>query len=148
MLAFGMTSGSLWTLHFFLLHALTGAAMNFIGASRAYTYYKIKPVKSNLWVLWSFTAISVSATALTWQGIISLLPFIGSMTGVIGYWQPTAKSIRRISLISPPSWFTYNFISHSYAGMATEILIMTSILTGIHRLDRKPKKRKLQKYAV
>ncbi len=43
MLKLSMAAGALWTIHFLLLGAMTGAAMNFIGVGRSYVFYKVKP---------------------------------------------------------------------------------------------------------
>lgn len=138
MLLLGMFSCLLWSTHFFLLGAITGAAMNFISAIRCYVYNKIPPSKKNRWIMWSFIGILALATALTWQGVISLLPCVGSMSSVIASWQKRPTWMRRLGLLSSPPWFTYNLISGSYPGMVIEVLLVTSNLIGQYRFDFKP----------
>lgn len=137
MLLVGMSACALWSVHFLLLGAATGAVMNLIGAARAFAFYKVEPTKRNRWILWSFLSLLAIATALTWQGIISLLPFAGSAANVIAYWQKQPKTIRRFALATPPPWFIYNVISGSYPGMIVEVLKMTSNIVGQYRLDFK-----------
>ncbi|MEK9195850.1 MAG: YgjV family protein, partial [Patescibacteria group bacterium] len=83
-------------------------------------------------------------TILTWHGLISLLPMIGMITGTIAFWQSNPRYIRLIGLISPPLWFTYNYISGSYAGMFAEIILLSSNLIGIYRFDIKFKFSKIR----
>lgn len=137
MLLLGMTASLLWTVHFFLLGALTGSALNLLSSIRSYTFLKVKPNRRNRWVMWLFAGLLALATILTWQGLLSLLPLIGSMFGIIGDWQKKPKMIRRLNFGSSPPWLIYNVISGSYPGMVVEVLRMTSNLIGQYRFDFK-----------
>ncbi|MEK7070605.1 MAG: YgjV family protein, partial [Patescibacteria group bacterium] len=64
--------------------------------------------------------------------------------GTIAFWQSNPRYIRLIGLISPPLWFTYNYISGSYAGMFAEIILLSSNLIGIYRFDIKFKFSKIR----
>ncbi len=141
MLRLNIWANLLFSLHFFLLGAYSGAALNAVGAARNYCFVKFRYRPWSIWVLWGFIAAFTLATILTWQGPLSILPAIGMISGAFAYWQPTAKSIRLLSLIAPPAWFIYNFFSHSYAGMLIEIFIFCSILIGMYRLDVPNKKK-------
>ncbi|HZL08344.1 MAG TPA: YgjV family protein [Candidatus Dormibacteraeota bacterium] len=135
MLLLSLVASLLYTAHFFLLGAITGSAMNLSGAVRSYVYYKVKPSAKNTWIMFAFLAITLAATALTWQGYISLLPMVGTVSGVVAYWQRKPKLIRRLGLISPPAWFVYNAVSGSYAGMFIEVINLSSNLIGQYRFD-------------
>jgi len=137
MLMLGMTVSLLWSTHFLLLGAVTGAAMNALSALRCYVYYRVKPVKRNLWVPWLFMGLLCTATIFTWQGAVSLLPLAGSLCSILASWQRRPKAIRRLSLGSSPPWFVYNFISGSYPGMVVEVLLVMSNLIGQYRFDFK-----------
>ena len=139
MLWIGMGGGMLYAIHFFLLGAFTGAAMNFLSVGRCYVFAKFKPERRNTWILWSFIGAAGIATLLTWQGPLSLLPFFGSSANAIAFWQKKPKAIRRWSLIPPPLWFTYNALSGSYPGMFIELITAVSILVGAHRFDHRHK---------
>jgi hypothetical protein len=128
-------SSLFWSIHFYLLGAYTGSLLNFIGAVRTFAFSKYRNYSRSILILWGFIAAFGVATALTWQGPISLLPAFGVIIGAFTYWQKSPKSIRLLALLSPPAWFIYNTISHSYAGMLTEVLIFIATLIGIYRLD-------------
>jgi hypothetical protein len=125
----------LYTVHFYLLGAFTGSAMNAVGGTRSYIYSKVTPSIKNIWVLLFFTVLAIGATIWTWQGYISILPLLGSSSGAIAYWQSNPKIIRRLAMIAPPLWFTYNAISGSYPGMAIEVIMLTSNIVGQYRFD-------------
>lgn len=124
-----------YTLHFFLLGAATGAAMNAISGVRSYVYFKIKPSKRHTWILMLFLALSVIGAGLTWQGALSLLPLGGSLFASLAYWHKNPKFIRRWMLAPPPLWFAYNAVSGSYPGMMIEIIMFSSNLVGQYRFD-------------
>lgn len=139
MLRLGIVAGVLYALHFFLLGAPTGAAMNLVGSARSFAFYKIKSGRGSLWVLVAFTFIALAGAVLTWQGPVSLLPMLGTMTGSFALWHKKPKFIRRWALFAPPLWFTYNAISGSYPGMLIEVVMLCSIILGEYRYDHRHK---------
>jgi hypothetical protein len=51
--------------------------------------------------------------------------------------QLNTKNIRRVALLAPPLWFSYNFLTHSYPGMFIEIFVICSNIIGQYRFDAK-----------
>jgi hypothetical protein len=135
MLGFDMSAAFLYALHFFLLGAPTGGAMNFIGGVRAAIYYKYPPTKARKWIFVLFMFSSCLATYYFWEGFISLLALGGTLSYGIAYWQTNPKYIRRYLLLSFPLWFAYNFIVGSYPGMLIELILLASNLIGQYRFD-------------
>lgn len=132
-----MTSSFLFMVHYLLLGAVTGAAMNLISTIRNYIFSKKDKcswANSSLW-LYFFIGVFIISGLITWEGYISILPIIGMISGSISFWISDPRKIRLVALIAPPLWFTYNFLSHSYSGMIAEILNVTSITIGIIRFD-------------
>ncbi len=128
-------SNLFWCIHFYLIGGLTGSAMNAVSMTRNYIYRRHRDLYSDFRLPIIFLAIFSFAAALTWQGLLSLLPLGGAVTGTIAYWQRNPKSIRLLSLLSPPMWFFYNFIQRSYPGMIIEIFVFCSISFAILRYD-------------
>lgn len=135
MLACDMAAAFLYALHFFLLAAPTGGAMNLIGGIRALVYYKYPPSKSRRWMFVLFIFIACVATFYFWEGPISLLALAGTISYGVAYWQTNPTYIRRYLLISFPLWFTYNFIVGSYPGMVIELVLLLSNLVGQYKFD-------------
>jgi hypothetical protein len=129
----------LYCTHFSMLGAYTGAAINLVGVGRNYVYFRIEQKQKLMWILLLFIGLFTLSTVLTWQGIISLLPLGGSIAGTIAFWQSKTKNIRRLGIIAPPLWFTYNTISGSYPGMLVEVFMLISNFVGMYRFDRKVK---------
>jgi hypothetical protein len=125
----------LWSAHFFLLGAYTGAAMNSLAIVRNYFFITQRSRFKRDYLPAVFIVIFGLATFATWDGIISLLPFFGMCFGTVAFWQRKTKIIRLLSIISPPIWFTYNFINNSYAGMLVEVFVFSSICIAIIRYD-------------
>ena len=127
----------MFSMQYLLLGAWTGAAMNIIVIIRNYVFANKDSKKwanSNLW-LYLFLFIIIIATVYTWQGWVSVLPLIGMITGTIAFWLTNTTCIRLFSLISPPFWCTYNFISRAYPAMICDTIIFVSIIIGMIRFD-------------
>lgn len=137
MLVLNIAASLLYTLHFFLLGATTGAAMNFLNAIRYLVFRKVKPSKQNSWILYIFVLAAGAATTLTWQGLFSLLAMVGTILSTIAYWPAKPRTIRRIALTVPPFWFSYNAVAGSFAGMFVEVFLLVSNLIGQYRFDYK-----------
>lgn len=143
MLWLSLSAGILFGVHFVLLGALTGAALNFIGVARSYCFVKVTPARKNVWILLIFISIAAIATVATWKGLVSLLAFTGNTASGIAFWQRKPKDIRRWAFIPPPLWFSYNALSGSYPGMFIELFNFVSLLIGTYRFDWRMKKRRL-----
>ena len=127
----------LYSVHFFLLGAYTGTAMNAVNMFRNYVFYNKydkKWANSNLWLVF-FIVLFIFMGLLTWQGWYSSLPVIAVVSGAVAFWMKNPRYIRLLALIASPCWFVYNFIVGSYPGMAVEIFTATSIVVAIIRYD-------------
>jgi hypothetical protein len=135
MLLLGLITCLLWAVRFYLLGALTGTAMNLLATGRLCVYYRIKPSKQNAWISWLFVGLTSLATALTWQGAMSLLPFIGTTCMVVAFWQTNPKITRRLALASSPPWIIYSALVGSYPVIVAETLLLGSNFIGQYRFD-------------
>ena len=52
---------------------------------------------------------------LTWENGWSVLPLVGGVFTTVANWQSDTKRLKLLTLPVSASWFTYNFINHSYA---------------------------------
>lgn len=133
----------IYVVHFLLLGAPTGAALNVIGALRDYAYHRNTGRWRKNWPPVLFTIVFITAGAITWQGPRSLLPMFAALSLTIAFWQRSPRMIRLFAIMSPPLWFTYDYLSGSYPGMIAEIFLLSSTIIGIYRFDTgtKPKKK-------
>ncbi|OGE32841.1 hypothetical protein A3C59_04430 [Candidatus Daviesbacteria bacterium RIFCSPHIGHO2_02_FULL_36_13] len=144
LLSFMLIGLLLFVVHYSLLGAWIGALMNLIEAGMVFVAFK---KETRLWAqqkFWPYLFISlfIIAGAVTSKSWVDSFPVLAQIFGTIAVWQTNPRAIRFIMLAPRPLWFIYNLIVGSYAGMATEIFIFLSVVTGIVRFDilGKPKK--------
>lgn len=126
--------------HFALLGVWTASAMNIVGSTRTF-FFMLRGRKKwmdNDLVMYVFISLFFIAGILSWQNWLSLLPIMAMAIETIGVWQKDPRKIRFIVIIPRPMWITFNVIHRSYAGMLTELFVITSLITGIIRFDILP----------
>lgn len=135
MLLLSLVAALLFSVHYWMLGATTGAAMNLLAVGRCYVFYKVRPSRDNRWIVYLFIGLDIFVGLLTWEGFISLLPILGSIGGILSGWQRRPKLIRRYGIIPPPLWFTYSFLTGSIPGMIIGVVRCISNLVGQYRFD-------------
>ncbi len=127
----------LFTIHFGLLGAWTGAAMNGIAAFRTYIFNlrETKTWSNKPFWLYLFVVLFWVFGIVTWSGYFSILPILAMTIDSFAVWNKKTQYIRLLMLIPRPLWFVYNYTVVSYAGMITEIFVLFSIVIGIIRFD-------------
>ena len=146
-IALQLVGGALFAVNFFMLNALTGAILNLIAVARAVIFlYKDKLRADRIEWLYGFVAlyIAVYICNFTWFGlaltvrnfIVEILPVIGITALSVGFRLKNAADVRRLGLVSSPSWLIYNIFAHSYGAIICETLTLISIFLGILRHDK------------
>jgi hypothetical protein len=133
-----MLSSCVWTLHFGLLGAFSGMAMNGIGIARGFVFSKKgTPWASRGFWPYLFSALSVTCCLVTWENWFSLLPTLAMVVSSFGLWADNPKTVRLLNLPGSWMWLAYNLINISWAGVITECFNTSSILIAMFRFDRK-----------
>lgn len=142
---FGST---LFAVNMFMIGATVGGILNAVGAVRAIVYSNKKKFRADklIWVF-VFGILSLTSYVLTFtifgkeptvtNIIVEFLPLIGMLATGIGFYLTEAKTVRRMGLISSPSWLIYNIFNFAIGGIICEILAIFSIIIGMLRHDRK-----------
>ncbi len=127
----------LFTVHFSLLGARTGALMNLIAIGVTFVAYKKGTAAWANRPVWLYVSIGlyVLCGMLIYQRPIDTLPVIGQIFGAIAVWQTNPRIIRFIMLLPRPLWFIYNLAVGSQAGVVAELFITSSVVIGIARFD-------------
>ncbi len=136
-------SAALFAIHYIILGAYTGAVMNILAGTRSLVFMNNtkKWAKSKIWVA-VFMVIYTVACIATWDKWYSVLPLIAMLLTTVSNWFQSEKKIRFLTFPSSPCWLVYNILNASYAGIITEIFVMSSLIIAIIRFDlRKPKKK-------
>lgn len=137
-----MIASCVWTLHFGLLGAFSGMAMNAIGIARGYVFSKKgTPWASHAFWPYLFSALSVACCLATWESWFSLLPTVAMVVSSFGLWADNPRTVRLLNLPGSWMWLAYNLLSVSWAGIITECFNTASIVIAMLRFDRKNKKK-------
>ena len=131
-------SAALFAIHYIILGAYTGAIMNILAGTRSLVFMNNtkKWAKSNVWVA-VFMVIYTVACIATWDKWYSILPLIAMLLTTVSNWFQSEKKIRFLTFPSSPCWLVYNILNCSYAGIITEIFVMSSLIIAIIRFDLK-----------
>lgn len=122
-----------FSLHYFLLGAISAAVLNLIAVVRGLVLAAGEKGRKPIYLI-LLTLAFVVATALSWQGPISLLPLVGQLTGMYAMWSHNGKVIRiaQFTIVSPP-WLIYNILSGSIPGIICESFNIISTIVSICR---------------
>ena len=150
-ITFQLFGSALFAVNYLLIGAPVGMCMNIIGILRAVVYSNREKFRADrvAWLL-LFIALFASSYLLSFtvfgmeftlrNSILELLPVIGMSATTISFRLQNAATIRKFGLISFPCWVTYNAVSGSIGGVICELFSICSIIIGLIRYDRKPRK--------
>ncbi len=143
-LSFQIGAAVLFIIHYILLGAYTGAALNFLGMLRSVVFINSdkKWAKSPVWLV-IFIAVFSIASIFTWVDWYSFLPATAMILTTISYWLKNETKIRLVTFPSSPCWLIYNILTGSFAGIITECVVMTSLIIAIVRYDILKKRKNL-----
>ncbi len=132
-----LIANCLFVVHFFMLGAVVGAAINLMSALRSLIYSQTDK-KWAMHPAWTavFVIISILIAVFLWEGWVSMLPVFGSLCYTLSFRMKTSKMVRLLSFPSSPCWIIYNAVRGSIPGIITELYIIISILIGMLRFDR------------
>jgi hypothetical protein len=131
-----------YVVHFGMLSAWTGVAMNAIVAVRNWVFMRKDDEKWATHPAWLyfFMLASLAVLPFIWEGYISLLPAAAMVIGVYARWQKEAATIRLGTLVGVILWIPYTVFVESYAGTVSNLIILGAVLYGIMKNDRKEKR--------
>ncbi len=124
-----------WVLHYFFIGSMAGAALNAIAMLRNFTYMfrdKMSETAFKFIPIISAAAFTV-VTAFTWEGWMTLLPYVGCIAATVAFFMKNENVLRVFSLVVNVTWLTYNIIEGSIAGALNEALAMVSIVIALIR---------------
>lgn len=123
-----------YTLHYFLLGALTGAGSYLINLVRSiFLSSKWKWAHSN-YACAALCITQIGIMYFTWAGWISLLPCIANIASTVGGYTDNARKIRSANMfINSPLFIIYAIIVGSWAGVVDELISEASIIISIIR---------------
>ena len=130
-------SEGIFALQFFLLASYTGLAMNALGIIRNLTFAKlVQKNKTTTPFIVLFTALLIGTGILTWAGPLSLLAVTGKTFTTFAFGMKSPKNVRLFTIPSCITWLTYDLLTGTIAGVATEVFGMISIFIAYLRFDK------------
>ncbi len=133
---FQIMASTVFTLHFTLLGAYTGAVLNLLGILRNVVFLHREKSWANkkIW-LYLFLALFIIAGIITYKNIFSLFPMLGMCIASVALWMRNSRHTRFIVIFSSPCWLIYNIVNSSYPGILTESFVLISLSISIIRFD-------------
>ena len=116
--------------HFLLLGAATGCAINCVNTVRGICFAQKGKKKwaSGIWMPIIFCMATTVSTVIGWSGLWSLLPLFGSCLAVIGYWCSDPSHLRRFNFAGIFLWLIYGIVVFSLPTIVGNIISLISII--------------------
>ena len=131
-----------FTIHYYLLDAITGAVCNFLGLIIFIIIYAFSNNKSKnkerILITITVPAL-VIISSLTYQNIYSVFPIVASIIAIVSFLSDNEDKIRFIGIISAICWFIYAIVSKSYVAIIFEIFIISTTIIAFIK-NKKAKK--------
>lgn len=123
-----------YTIHFFLLGAMTGSISYLLNLARSlFLAGKWSFARSNKMCV-ILCSLQTAVAVITWGGWISLLPVCANLASTIGGYTHNAQKIRIATMVfNSPLWIIYNLIVGSWVGVLDELCGEVSAFISIRR---------------
>jgi len=129
-----LTCDIIWTLHYGLIGAYSGSALNILAIGRETVFYnKDKKWASSRFWLYLFVALTIGSSLITWEGPLSLLPMTGSCCAVVSFWCTKPLHIRLLAIPAQLLWLIYGILHMSLPSIVSNLIALTAIGIGLCR---------------
>lgn len=120
-------------IHFFLLGAAVGGAVCLVNTARGIVFYHRgqKAWASHASVPVIFAALTLGCSLVGWEGAYSLLPTVGSILAVIGFWCNDPRLLKLFNLPAVTLWLIYSIITGSISAFLSNTVYVVTILVSL-----------------
>ena len=119
-------------IHFFMLGQGTGGAICTVNTARDFVFYhKTKKWASHIAVPITFGVLTLASSIIQWQGVYSLLPTIGSLLALVGFWFNDPRKVKLINLPGIALWLIYSIIVGSISTTLINLISIITIITSL-----------------
>lgn len=125
----------------FIISAFTGAFLSIINLIRSFLFINKKKFSKRVYLIMLiiFESIIIINCLYTWQGIISLLPTIGSIIRTYCLWQSNMKLVRISGITTGLLYGSYYIYYNSWFMVLGDVVLL---VTGIYVLLKNDIKRR------
>jgi hypothetical protein len=123
-------SSGLLSIHFWLLDAMSGALVAFLGMLR----YSVAYFSSNRVLVWPFFMASITIFGFTYlEGLPAILVLTAGIFQTIGAFQPHDKRLRQFMMIGTSCWIIHNILILTPVGILIDVVFLANNLIGYWR---------------
>ena len=132
---------AVFTLHYLLIGAMSGFALNALCLIRNIVYFfRGRGLPKNRIIPAVFTAVMCAVGVFSWQGFPSVFIIVGMAVNTVGMSFSDPNNIKKSILISSPLVIIYDVLVSSYGGILYEAVVITSSAIGLLRYYLKTKR--------
>ena len=145
-LFFRTVNEALFILQYFLLGAMSGAALNAVGCARNVIFAR-QVAKGKKTVVFTviFCAIFTAFGIATFDGVKSVMLIFAKVLSTVAYGNKNTTVVRVVSFTTHIAYLAYNLAVFSVAGAVGDAVLLVSLMIGIVRLDLRPRFKKSEK---
>ncbi len=134
----------------FTISAYTGAVLSLFNVIRTFIFMQSEKINKKIYVvvLVIFESIIIANCIYTWDGLISILPTIGSIIRTYCLWQSNMKLVRISGMTTGIFYGLYYLYYQSWFIVFGDIVLLCTGIISIYNNDIKPMKKELLKNAI
>ena len=127
----------------FIISAYTGAVLSIINFIRTFIFINKNKINKRIYffILIFFEGIIVINCVLTWNGLISLLPTIGSIIRTYCLWQSNMRLVRISGITTGIFYGTYYIFYQSWFMVLGDLILLLVGIYAVYKNDLKTIKR-------
>lgn len=127
----------------FIISAYTGAVLSIINFIRTFIFINKNKINKRiyLFILIFFEGIIIVNCLLTWNGLISLLPTIGSIIRTYCLWQSNMRLVRISGITTGIFYGTYYIFYQSWFMVLGDLILLLVGIYAVYKNDLKTIKR-------
>ena len=123
-----------FALHYGLIGAFAGMAMNLVGTVRDTTFAVIeKSRKVNRWYSIGFAIIMAIMGIISWEAWYSIIVVIALTINSYAMSFTNPNDLRKSILVTSPMVLIYDILAHAYGGTVYETVAIISAIIGLYR---------------
>lgn len=136
-LTFLLLDSLFYSMQYILLGAFSGAFTNIVGLVRTLIFRNKEKHTNfqNKTILYITITLYIIVGILTYNGLPSIFPVVASILYSVVLWQNNVKHIRIGTAVMMLAWFIYNISVNAYIAAVVELVLLTSSIIAIIKLD-------------
>lgn len=129
----------------FIIGAYTGAVLSLVNVIRTFIFIQSEKINKKIYliILFIFESIIIVNCIYTWNGLISILPTIGSVIRTYCLWQNNMKLVRMSGITTGIFYGLYYIYYQSYFIVLGDVILLCTAMISIYKYDIKNKQKNL-----